>query len=97
MSEDKIHIAFNKSLRIFFNYDRVFSAKAMFCENNIDNYDILCRKYIFKFNTRLLSSDHSMIRNIFDCSSIYTSTYFKQILCEIVYLINESSFCMFIL
>jgi len=63
-TENKLRTAFNKGLRKLLNYERMYSAKSMFCENDIDNYDVLCRKYMYKFYMRLSKSENMLVKNL---------------------------------
>ena len=70
-TENKLRIAFNKGLRIILKYDFMFSARRMFMENNLDNYDVLCRKYMFKFMSRISSNNNILV------SSLSNSSFFS--------------------
>ena len=63
-----------------FKYDFMFSAGRMFMENNLDNYDVLCRKYIqlFKFMSRISSNNNILVSSLSNSSFFLKSTFFEQ-------------------
>ena len=61
----KIRVAFNNSFRFLMGYSRRCSASGMFIENNIDDFNILRRKYMFRFICRLQQCNNSLIINLF--------------------------------
>jgi len=69
-SLNKIRVAFNNSCRHFLGYPKYCSASGMFLDNNIDSFDVLRRKYIYKFTCRLFASQNSIIESIYTCNKI---------------------------
>ena len=65
----KVKVAFNNSCRYFLRYARSCSASGMFLENDLDSFDVLRRKYIYKFTCRLKSSHNVLLQ------SCYTSYF----------------------
>ena len=61
----KVRVAFNNSCRYFLGYARSSSASGMFLENDIDSFDILRRKYIYKFTCRLKSSHNLILKSVY--------------------------------
>ena len=60
----KIRVAFNNSFRYLMGYSRRCSASGMFLDNNVDDFNVLRRKYTYRFNCRLQKCNSIIIRNI---------------------------------
>ena len=76
-AERRVKTAYNKVLRKLLGYDCYYSARAMFCENYLDNYDVLHRKYICRFYERLKNSDNILVKCLIECYSFYDSRFYK--------------------
>ena len=60
----KIKVAYNNSLRYLLNYRRDCSASGMFLENNIDSFDVVRRKSVYRFINRIYDSDNTILKNL---------------------------------
>ena len=67
----KVRTAFNNSFRHLMGYSRRCSASGMFVDDNIDDFNVLRRKYVCNFNSRLQICQNSIIVNI----QIYRNCY----------------------
>ena len=64
-SINKVRVAFNNSCRYFLGYTRSCSASGMFIENGLDGFNVLRRKYIYKFICRLKSSQNQILSSLY--------------------------------
>ena len=66
-SFSKIHVAYNNLYRKMVHVSHGSSARKMFVDNNIPNFEALLRKEMFSFTSRLSVSTNSNIRAIENC------------------------------
>ena len=60
----KIRVAFNNRFMYLMGYSRRCSASGMLLDNNVDDCNVLRRKYTYRFNCRLQKCNSIIIRNI---------------------------------
>jgi len=83
-NENKLRIAFNKGLRKMLGYDRMYSGRAMFVENEMENYDVLKRKITWKFYNRVLQSTNALVVNTVQ-SCLFLRSLFANMLFNVVF------------
>lgn len=60
----KLRVAYNNIFRRFMGYDPFYSAQGMFVENNIDSFEVLMRKNVYSFMTRMQCSTNKLVNNV---------------------------------
>ena len=76
-SENKVCVAYNKGLKTFLGYDYMYSSKAMFCENGLDSYEVMYRKYMYGFYNRCHNVSNEMVFNIVNSYDFLSSLFVK--------------------
>ena len=82
----KMRTAYNKGLRRFLQYKLdsfEYSASEMFVTNNVDPFDVLIRKSLHSFYTRLMNCDNCIIQCLSDSMQFYDSPFLKQYLISV--------------
>ena len=77
VSYRKLKVAYNRILRILFRLDYDCSISAKCIELNVDCFEVLLRKSIFSFRSRILSSDNELILAICGSNYFYHSALTK--------------------
>ena len=78
-TEKKIRTAFNKGFKKLLNVDRLYSARRLFMEKYVDNYDVLYRKYIFRFYMRSCANKNALIQNILNSFTFLGSDFMNRL------------------
>ena len=78
MAYSKIRVAFNNVFRNLLGYSRRDSASAMFLSHNLDSFEALMRKRIFKFRQRVINSKNAIINMLSNNYIVLGGPLWKQ-------------------
>jgi hypothetical protein len=67
---DKLRVAYNNIFRIFMSIDRRTSVSEAFIQRNVHHFNVLYRKLIYNFRSRLFNTDNVILRAIV-CSPFF--------------------------
>ena len=60
---DKVRVAYNNVFRTFMSVDRRSSVSAAFIKKGINHFNVLYRKAVYGFKTRLSACDNLIVQN----------------------------------
>ena len=76
---DKVRVAYNNVFRAFMSVDRRSSVSAAFVQKGINHFNVLYRKAVYGFKSRLFDCSNSIVQNVIQSPFfIYKSKLYTQ-------------------
>ena len=76
---DKVRVAYNNAFRAFMSVDRRSSVSAAFIQKGINHFNVLYRKAVYGFKSRLFECNNSIVQNVIQSPFfIYKSKLYTQ-------------------